>query len=278
MPTPSEEVIVGSSSASTPNDWRIIVFGPPDRSKTFSSLTFSEKCPIDLNHIKPKVLKKREPEVYLDDLLWIAADKGATEGFRQQGIRVDKIDISNEDPIQWDARLPKIHAAIKREVESGRRKCLMIDTITSLDELFGYRAGVVKGLKKFEYYAHVADDHRRFYFPLKALPIPIIFLCHAKALMDSSATDEATTNMQRTRRAQGVSGVVPAIVGSSANLYKKDATFTFSVSREVVREPVPGVAHFFHPDHRESEAKTRLILPEKLPADWRVVKKTVFGG
>jgi len=245
-----------------------IVFAPPDRSKTFSSLTLSAKCPADLTHVRPKVLPKRTP-VELDDLLWLAFDRGATTGMAQQGVRVPMLDLSAVPAADLQKELTATQQLVEKRVRSGQTTSLVFDTLSALDRQILYYNGVVRGLTGYDLYRAVLQDHMRFAAPFRTLPCDQIVLCHAKAV---SADD---TSAKRRVAAAGAGDIIPEITGQALNYYRGDATFTFSIQRK----PDPqGTAYFFRNAHPSFEGKTRLVLPEEMPADWRVVRRLVGGG
>lgn len=259
---------------------RALIYAPPNRSKTFSSATMSAFCPTDLTHVIPKGVVKRAAPIKLDDMLWLAFDRGATAGFQQAGIEVPLLDLSGSDMLKWDVEWEETLKLIRDRVARKLTTCLVADTITAFDEMLTYRAGALKGLTKFDLYGDINIGHKRFAMPLKNLGCHVLFLCHAKALMDLPGTSDVAENQRKARKAAGLSGVVPAITGAAINHYRADSTFIFPMTAEKL--PDGGVAHFFHTEHPEFEARSRLRLLDaagqpvkKIAADWREVRKAV---
>ncbi|HLE80324.1 MAG TPA: hypothetical protein VJA25_03435 [Dehalococcoidia bacterium] len=271
MIAPKPIVTVTSSEASAHTAIRAVVHAPPDRSKTFSSLTLSEKCPVNLTHLRPKVLTRRTPMVTLDDLLWVCFDRGATAGFLEQGLTVPQIDLSDVDMTRWDEVVPQVHSLIKEHVSRGVQG-IVIDTASSLDRFLSYRANIIKGLRKFDLYDDVRNSHSRFATPIMALPCHVLFLCHSRALLDMDGTSEAVQNQQRARRAAGLGGIVPAITGQSLTYYTANSSLVMPI---IARKKPEGIEYFFAPGHPEFDAKRRFYLPDEMPADWRLVKRAL---
>lgn len=253
---------------------RGLVFAPPDRSKTFSSATVSDKAPAWLTNVRPRKLAHHDP-ITLDDLLWIAFDSGATVGMKQQGLKVPQFDLSHIDMTKWDAENIELQRKIKERVLGGQTKVVIIDTVSAFDEMVQYRAEVIKGLVKFDKWGDVLTTHQKFAMPLKALPCHVIFLCHAKALVEVGGNSDASANQRKVRQAAGISGIIPAISGQSLNHYLRGCTFVFSVTKE---RRGGETSYWFNTEHDLFETKSRLILPDKFPADWREVRRVLEAG
>ena len=269
---------ITSSLDTTLSAIRALVYAPPGYGKTFSSLTMSEQCPAWLTHERPKTLVKRDP-VELTDMLWVAFDKGATDGFKQQGISVPLIDLSAEGPETIAAAAAAAVKLAKARADEGLTKVVVIDTVTALDEmLVGYNS-VVRGLEKLDLYGALKQDHIRIALPFGQLKCHVLFLCHAKAKTEmggSSATAQmVATNQRRAAAASGSGDIMPAITGGALNLYRRNVSFEFSQ----LKETAGGVVrNFFLTEHHEQETKSRTVLPAKVPADWRVVRKLIEGA
>jgi hypothetical protein len=256
-----------TSDALTLTAFRAMVFGPPGVGKTFSSLTISEKLPATFSHIKKAAAAPPPAATILDDLLWIGLDEGATDGFRQAGFSVPLIDLSKMAPKEMDLEITAAQKIVEAQAASGKTKTLVIDTVSKLDEMLFYKHYTLGGLRKFELYDAMRVGHKNFVMPFKALKVNILYLCHAKSLMEG-----VDANQQRARTASGAANIVPAITGSSLNHYRGDASFIFSVGRKKL-PGTEGFAHLFYTSHRDFEGKSRLALPEEMPADWREVRK-----
>jgi hypothetical protein len=263
-----------SSAALTGKHLRALVFGPPGKSKTFSSLSLSEKCPPDFSHIVPKEAPKR-PKAVLDDLLWIATDSGATSGFEQQGFDVPAFDLSKIDPGKLDAEIPDMMRQIKERVEKGVTKAVIVDTVSSYDKILNYKHSVLRGLTKFDLFGAMLLDHQKFFMPLKTLPCHMVFLCHAKV---SGEMDEKA---KQRNQAAGLSAVIPDITGQALNIYRADCDLIFSIFPKKVINPASKQSEdgrYFLTESNMIDAKKRVLLPESLPADWREVFKVLRAG
>ena len=276
-----------SSRALTLQKITAMVYGPPDRSKTFSSLTLSDRCPADLTHVRPKTVPQppRNP-VDLDDMLWFQMDDGATTGMAEQGISVPVIDISGVAAQQLPQELADgVRQAKERSVEltkAGRRLKVVIDTVSALDRKLQYYVGEVLGLTEFNYFRALLQHHTRFAHPFKEIGCDFIALCHAKAIMDLG-TGTAGQQQKRRLAAAGAGDIIPDITGQALGFYRGDVTFTFAMHRKTETHTVQGKpqalhAYYFRAADPTFEAKTRMILPPEMPADWRVVRRLVGGG
>lgn len=260
-----------TSDLLTMRNIQAMVFAPPGRSKTFSSLTMSAKCPADFSHIVAKAPIKRSPPVKLDDLLWLGFDKGATDGFSQQGIIVPQINLADVEASKFPGELRDALSIVEAEVKAGRTTTVVVDTVSALDEVLEQYNRSIRGLEKFDLYGAMRLDHMNFARKLKGLSCSVLYLCHAKAVVELEGNSAAIQNMNKTREAAGLTGIIPAITGSSLNHYRRDASFIFPV----VRKKLPGETHgfFFQTNSYDFESKSRIQLSNaSLPADWRVIK------
>lgn len=254
---------------------RGIVFGPPGNTKTASSVTLSEFCPADWTHIRLTEPPKREM-VSLDDMLYISFDTQATLGFNQLGVKVPQIDLSNVGGKLFE-ELKAAPKLVADKVKEGKTKTVVVDTVSALDEMITL-AHASAGLAKFDLYREVLLTHMRFAMALKAIDANMLFLCHAKVASDtesdSKAGEKMAANAAKKQSAWGTGEIIPAITGAALNHYRRDSSFIFSVSKaSVAVNGKPQVGFFFHSHHQKFDTKSRLILPEMMPADWREVKK-----
>ena len=93
-----------------------------------------------------------------------------------------------------------------------------------------------------------------------------------------SAVTAAATAAKK-QAASGTATIIPQITGAALNHYRRDVSLIFSVSRGMQtgpdKRPVDGF--WFNARHKEFDAKSRLLLPDVLPADWRVVRQHLGG-
>lgn len=195
-------------------------------------------------------------------MLWLSFDSGATEGMKQQGIRVKELKLSQEGDKLLDA-LRDAPALARKAVEAGT-KSVVVDTITALDEmLVTYHRN--KGLEKWDLYGAVKVSHYKFAMALKGLKANVVFLCHAKALMDA-----ADATQQAKIQASGFAKIVPDITGGALNHYRRDSSFIFPcVSGKENNEEG---RWFYTSSQKGYEAKSRYVLPPVVGADWRLIK------
>jgi hypothetical protein len=265
-----------TSKSMTLATFRAIVYAASDKSKTFSSLTLSEKCPPSFSNLRPKVLVKPTTPILLDDLMFICFDQGALDGLAQQGIEVPAVDMSIIDPIKLPQELKDLYKLVGDKVAAKKTKYVIVDTLTALDKKLGYYQQYVRGLSNpQDYYKALGNDHLGFHQNMSRLACPVIYLCHAKAPIDMQDAKQA----QR-KKALGQGDVFPDITGGALTAYKGDATFIFHVQMERSNE---GDRFFFHQlGSAQADGKSRLLLTgsdgkvlEKLPADWRSVRKAL---
>jgi len=256
-------VEVVSSGEQMLQNFRALVYGPPGHGKTFSCVTASERCPADFTHLLGKDGRNRAPTA-LDDMLWIAFDSGAIDGFNQQKLSVPMMDLSHVGENLMTG-LNDVIDAIKKLVAAGGLRTIVIDTISALDEiaLVYWRN---KGFEKWDLYGNLRITHMRFAMALKAIRANILFLAHAKAAMEP---DDKNKVGQNKIAAAGLPPIYPAITGDSLNHYRRDASFILPLIR--AREGGVDGRWFYTTQAKGFEAKTRFLLNEVEPADWRVI-------
>ena len=249
-------------SDSSPFEYiRALVYGPPGAGKTFSSLTLSDAVPADFG-AKGKPVLGRNPAVTLSDMLWLSFDSGATEGMKQQGLRVNEIKLSQEGD-KLLAALKEAPALAKGLVDKGV-KTVVIDTVTALDEmLVTYWRN--KGLEKWDLFGAVKVGHYKFAMDVKSLKANVLFLCHAKALMEP-----ADATQQNKITAAGFAKIVPDITGGALNHYRRDSSFILPCT--VGKENNEDGRWFYTASNKGYEAKSRYVLPPVIEADWRKIK------
>lgn len=265
---------------------RAIVYGPPGNTKTASSVTMSDLCPANWTHqrLTAATLPQREM-VTLSDMLWLGFDSQALLGFKQLGVSAPIFDLSATRTTGLADELRDVSGQIATRVKQGVTKTVVVDTVSALDELLTLMLRD-RGLDGFDLYRELLVQHLRFALSLKELQCNILFLCHAKAAADTVATSNsnsavtAAATAAKKQAASGTATIIPAITGAALNHYRRDVSLMFSVSRGTQtgadKRPVDGF--WFHPRHREFDTKSRLLLPDVLPADWRVVQRVLHGG
>jgi hypothetical protein len=264
---------------------RAIVYGPPGNTKTASSVTLSDACPADWTHqrLTAATLPQRTL-VTLDDMLWIGFDSQALLGFKQLGVAAPIFDLSATQTTRLPDELRDVVAQTVERVRTGKTKTVVVDTVSALDELLTLMLRD-RGLDGFDLYRELLVQHLRFALSLKELQCNILFLCHAKAAADTVATSNsnsavtAAATAAKKQAASGTATIIPQITGAALNHYRRDVSLIFSVSRGMQtgpdKRPVDGF--WFNARHKEFDAKSRLLLPDVLPADWRVVRQHLGG-
>lgn len=263
------------------NHIRAIVYGPPGHLKTASSVTMSEKCPADWTHLRLTTPPQRE-EVALDDMLWIGFDSQALLGFKQLKVTAPIIDLSTATLATLSAELKATPTLVADRVAKGLTKTVVVDTVSALDTMVNV-GHADAGLEKFDLFREVLFSHQRFQAALKKIPCNILFLCHSKAVFEVGGTSESSMkqaeNQAKKVQATGTGSIIPSITGQGLELYRRDVSLIFSVSKGIRLEDdgagkkVQKDGFWFHPRHKEFDTKARLILPDILPADWRTVKQ-----
>lgn len=214
-----------------------------------------------------KPVLNRAP-VTLSDMLWLSFDSGATEGMKQQGLIVPELRLAQEGD-RLLAVLKEAPALALDAVTTKGCKTVVVDTITALDEqLVNYWR--VKGLEKWDLYGAVKISHYKFAMALKALKANVVFIAHAKALMDAADATQ-TAKIQ----AAGYAKIVPDITGGALNHYRRDSSFILPCVAG--RENNEDGRWFFTQSTKGYEAKSRYVLPPVVHADWRKVRGAVNG-
>lgn len=242
---------------------RGIIYGPPGQGKTFSSITMSAACPANFSHLAGKHIAKLDVPVALNDVLWVGFDSGALDGFAEQGYTVPAIDASK---LGGDllTGLAEITALAAQRVKEGKTTTIIIDTVSALNEnLEIYLKN--KGQEKFEFYGNIKVQHMKFATKLKEIPANILFLCHAKNVMDMD-----DKNQKNKIAAQGFASIVPNITGEALNHYRRDVSFEF-FCRRAKEAGIDGRWFYTENTPQGAEGKSRLQLPAVIPADWRLI-------
>jgi len=264
---------------------KALVHAPPGHSKTFSSLTLSDKCPADFTHQDKKVAVQRTPPVLLDDLLWLSFDSAATIGMKQVGLDVPAVDLSGILTLTFEQDLNAVGKIVEAQIAKlgpRRRLKVVLDTISALDGMAENFQQRLRGLGGYDLWRAVKKNHADFYGVLRPLACDLYYLSHSKAVSESTGTDAVSAQQRRVKEAAGLAGIVPSISGSSLQLYRGEATFIFTIEKQPIPAPQGGgSAYFFRAeDTGNVEVKRRLkLLNEKgetqmvVPADWRVVRK-----
>lgn len=266
---------------------RALVFAPPGRTKTMSSVTMSAQCPDYWTHWRLATPPPPDtPITHLSDALWITFDTQATYGFGQMRVTVPIFDLSSTPLPRLRAESDEVLKLTIDRVKRGLTSTVVIDTISSFD----YKLGVMhrnNGLDKFDLYREVLNSHLNFGEGFKGLDCNVLYLCHAKTAGDTVADSnnptvlKAAANAAKKQTASGTGGIIPAITGAALNYYRGDASFIFAITNERRTDPAtqkPREGFFFQTQHNEFDTKSRLILPRELPADWREITKLIGGA
>jgi hypothetical protein len=204
--------------------------------------------------------------VTLTDMLWLSFDSGATEGFKQQGMTVPELRLAQEGDqlLKVIAEAPML---AKKAIETAGVKTVVVDTITAFDEqLVNYWRQ--KGLEKWDLFGAVKASHYKFAMAVKALKAHVVFIAHAKALMDAADATQ-TAKIQ----AAGYAKIVPDITGGALNHYRRDSSFILPCVAG--KENNEEGRWFYSLSSKGYEAKSRYVLPPVVAADWRKIQKVV---
>lgn len=263
---------------------RALVYGAPGSTKTASSVTMSVHCPADWTHVRLTELPKREL-VSLSDMLWLGFDGQALYGFKQLGVSAPIIDLSTVPSTQLFTKLNEALKDVEAEVTAGRTKTVVVDTVSALDgamQIALMDQGIASDGNTMTLFGELARKHGRFAATLRRLPVNILFLAHARSAAEttpqgnSAGAMTAATIATKKKDAAGTGEITAEITGKSLNMYRGDGSFVINCrrgSRPVNGKPVQGF--WFHMNDQRFDTKSRLILPDVLPADWREVSKYV---
>lgn len=266
------------------------IHSQPGNGKTFAALTASEQCPKDLT-------KKQAKKVNINDMVWLSADRGATDGFRERGINVPYVvDLSwlMRAPIRGEKKpyasnildaLPMLIDIAYQRVEQGETKWVVVDTVSSIDRLLNTywedncprsKSGAED---RFAMYRMIMKYHSQFYQAMSLFPCGVIFLAHTKALIEGEDANAKTK--AKAAALAGDNDLAPSITGKSLETYTANVSTEFAL--EAIRAPgwKPGdgyeFARWLYPvGGRGYRGKNRfqLALGTKEPADLgRIVEK-----
>lgn len=206
----------------------IVLHGPPGVGKSFCAATISKHWPAELPAKKP---------VELSDCIWLSFDAGATDGFQAENIEVDTIDmvgLMNAEGIEKgrDAMVAMIRD--NPDIEN-----IIVDTVSMFDKLLNDYCDRTSPLDKtgnkdkFAMYRNIFNSHKRFHSVLRSLGKRIVYLCHSKAVFDSS---DSQTIRRQAAEAIGFD-VQPDITGQARTVYIGDA----SLEAVITLRRTPGV-------------------------------------
>lgn len=155
----------------------------------------------------------------LEDLVWIAFDKGATAFAPPWKLRlpyvvdVNRLIADKGDALAGAMKAVEIAAATPAE-------WIVVDTVSMYDKYLSdwanNKVDESNGKAGFEIYRHMLNAHKRFYVAVCETGKKPLFLCHSKAL--SEATTDQAAKVKRAVYATAPD-IVPDITGQSATVY-----------------------------------------------------------
>lgn len=206
----------------------IVLHGPPGVGKSFCAATISEFWPEELPSKKP---------VELSDCIWLSFDAGATDGFQAENIEVQTIDMVGLMNAEKIERGRDMAVEMIQSIEGIEN--IIVDTVSMFDKLLNDYCDRTAPLDKtgnkdkFAMYRNIFNSHKRFHSVLRSLGKRIIYLCHSKAIFDSS---ESQTIRRQAAEAIGFD-IQPDITGQARTVYVGDA----SLEAVITLKRVPGV-------------------------------------
>ena len=283
-----------SSDEQSIKNIQIILHGQPGSGKTTTAVSASSYFPDKLPDKKCSKITHK-----LEDMLFLAYDKGATIGLKERGISVQQFDVRSfrGDERQWirefDTR-PTIFEAsefglkvLMDEIRGNTKiQWVVVDTISALDrDLVTYYLENAPLSKKGEpdtrgAYGLVLCAHKLFHDAVLSLGCGIVYCCHSMtAGTELSPAQEA---VKMTITMPGSPDILPAITGKGALAYKGDSTLELFIHAQ----PIPGgkgklqrwAYPVLHPEH-SAEAKNRMELSlegKEEPHLGKIIKKLGF--
>lgn len=219
------------------------IHSQPGNGKTFCAGSASKFWPKDLT-------KKQTKKVDLNDVVWISADRGATDGFKERGINVPYVvdipwimraPIKGEDKPYASNILDALPLAIEiayARVEQGETQWVVVDTVSSIDRMLNtyWEQNVPKSNSgkedRFAMYRLIMKYHSQFYEAMSLFPCGVIFLAHTKALIEGEG--DAKTKSKAMALA-GDNDLAPSITGKSLETYTANVSTEFAL--EAIRVP-----------------------------------------
>jgi hypothetical protein len=217
----------------------VCIHGPMGAGKTFLAASASEEFPAML---PAKVMTG------LSDIYWGAADRGATDGFKHNNLRVPLFSFTRfmGEREQWEAAglraAPTIVQTcdhfvrtVGERVQAGRTKTVVVDTMTTLDShLFAYHSKKFEGHPNhYEAYKHNLAAHLIFHTRLCQTGANILYLFHTRATSDETMSEKAKN---ASVLVAGGARFVPDLTGQAPKFYKHDA----SLQLVMMASKVPG--------------------------------------
>lgn len=267
----------------------ILLFGPPGRGKTESTITLSAKCPKAYSHIVAKGATRRQAApVILDDLLVLNFEPSATVGWAQRNIEAPNIDFTDAqfDPlayaptegVKYFAQFREAQKVLAARVASGETRMIVHDGPTFLDGLIQEAtAHFHPRLEGPQFWGQVLQYHRDFLLPLMRVPATFVHIMHADSKAPdmggkSDSAQAAAAAAELKRKAWGMADITMRLSNGAKALYRGVSALNFYVDRGlqmVDGKPVDG--YWFFTENAQYDAKKRFELDAVCPADFRVI-------
>ena len=202
----------------------ILLLGPPKHGKTFCAASISEQYPESL---------PADELHFLSDTYWLLFDNAGLDGFAEQGLEVPHSDLSRrpKDLLDFKKALRDAIAEIKDYVAAGVVKNIVVDTISSFDEIImaylekKYAGGNDKP------WGELRQIHSDFLQELRSIGVRIIVIGHVKEYVDWVQKGEEMKADAKRHAASlpGASDVVLSVTGAAARMYRAQASIIASV-------------------------------------------------
>lgn len=220
------------------------VHSQPGMGKTFFALTASAQCPEDMSKKQPK-------RIDITDMVWMSCDRGATDGFKERGINAPYVVDLNwlmRPPMKGEDKpyasnildaLPMMIDIAYQRVEQGETRCVVVDTVSSIDrKLNTYwedHVPLSKGGKedRFAMYRLIGKYHSQFYEAMSLFPCHVIFLAHTKAQIEGD--DDNSKAKFKAASLAGDNELAPSITGKSLETYTANVSVEFAL--QALRAP-----------------------------------------
>jgi hypothetical protein len=228
---------VFSSSETANENPRILIYGPPGHGKTFFACSLSAFWPQG-------PLTRSEKRIELTDICYVGFDDNALSGLLQFNITCPYlIDVprlmGKRRQGEERAHASSIHDAIKVIVNGVNHavytkgcKAVVFDTISTFDKALVSYWGDIEGndnapktggdkLDSRGVYRCVLTSHQLFHQAIRKLPVPILFLCHAKSIKEEVQPNQTSVAKKKATFTPGAMNaeVIPSITGQGFGSY-----------------------------------------------------------
>lgn len=227
--------IIGSNRSHAMDRWVLGIHGPPGHGKTWFAATASKDFPETPSPTKP---------TKLTDVLWLAADSGATAGLAEAGIEIDQIDVRDLIAMHEGNMVAACSALVNLVVRlGGREKVVVLDTASQLD--IAWQAFYLD--EKRQPRTRTGDfDTQKFYALIRSAWLTLhnglhqaaprlIYTFHTKNVVEPGERDasQAAETLRNTVKAGALPGDVSltiAMTGQARDMMIREATAILRVA------------------------------------------------